>query len=264
MEAPAVQYVTTGDGIRIAYTVCGNGPPVVVLNEPTTSHVELEWSQPVLRDMLERLAERTTLVRLDIRGTGLSDRVTMPGEDPVFSDVRAVVDRLGWKQYTLCGVNSLTPAAIIYAARYPQDVTHLVLLDPVLRVMDMVTSPQLTAIMTAARADWTIASEMIGFQVFGVGRAESRGFGAYIRSCVDPSFYGLALRTRDILDATAAASNVKAPTFLVRHAGHPYVSAEIVREMAATIPNASLVTVPGQYADNPVGLVDRVLAWLLP
>lgn len=262
MLPPPVQYATTNDGVRIAFTVSGNGPPVVVLSEPSASHVELEWSQPVLGAILAGLVERVRLVRLDIRTTGLSDRPPTPGTDPVLGDVQAVVERLGLTNYALAGVQGLAPAAIVYAARFPEAVDRLVLIDPALRVIDMVASPQLSAIITAAQADWTIATEAIGLHVFGVGRLESKDFGAYIRQCIGPEFYRVALQATQILDATLAASEVRARTLVVRHAGHPYISAERAREVAASIPGAQMITVPGLWADDPAGMTERILSWL--
>jgi pimeloyl-ACP methyl ester carboxylesterase len=262
MIPPPVQFVTTEDGVRIAFTVCGEGPPLVLLTEPTLSHVELEWQQPIIGRMLRRLAERVTLVRLDVRATGLSDRVTEPGQDPVFAELDAVLKRLDIRAFALVGVHSLAPAAIVYATRHA-GVTHLGLIDPALRVADMVGSPQLAAVITAAAADWTIASEVVGSQVFGVGRAETREFGAYVRSCIEPSFYRIALLAPGILDATASAPDVRVPTLVIRHAEHPYVTAAVVRGVAAAIPGAQMVTAPGLWADDPEGFTDRLLEWLL-
>jgi pimeloyl-ACP methyl ester carboxylesterase len=203
------------------------------------------------------------MVRIDVRGTGLSDRPAAPGTDPVHEELRLVLGRLGIDRYAIAAQQSLAPAAIIYAAAHPDEVTALVLVDPALRVLDMVASPQLTAVMVAANADWTIASEVIGRQVFGIGRQEAQAFGAYIRSCITPQFYGMALQAAGILDATVAAEQVKAPTLVVRHEAHPYISAEIARDVTSSIPGASQVTTPGLWADDPVALTDRVLAWLL-
>jgi pimeloyl-ACP methyl ester carboxylesterase len=262
-RAPLVQYTTTADGVRIAYTVAGEGPPVLILNEPTASHVELEWSQPIIGDILARLAERVTVVRLDMRATGLSERVSTPGTDPVMAEVDAVIARLELQTFSLVGVQAISPAAVIYAARHPEQVTRLALIDPSLRVADMVGSPQLVALMTAALADWTIATEAFGVQVFGVGRAESQTFGAYIRACIDPEFYRVALMATSILDATSAAPDVRVPTLVVRHKEHPFVTADIAGQVAAAIAGAGLVTVPGRWADDPAGLADRVLDWML-
>jgi hypothetical protein len=41
------------------------------------------------------------------------------------------------------------------------------------------------------------------------------------------------------------------------------VTAEIARELAAVIPDAEMMTVPGLWADDPIGVTDRVLSWVL-
>ena len=57
--------------------------------------------------------------------------------------------------------------------------------------------------------------------------------------------------------------DVKARTLVVRHEDHPYITAEVARGVTAAIPGASQITVPGLWADDPIGFTDRVLDWLL-
>jgi pimeloyl-ACP methyl ester carboxylesterase len=72
------------------------------------------------------------------------------------------------------------------------------------------------------------------------------------------------LRTPVYIDATAAAPNVKSPTLVMRHAQHPFVTAEVARNVTASIPGASLITIPGLWADDPAANVtDRSLDWAL-
>jgi hypothetical protein len=63
-----VEYVTTSDGVRIAYAKRGRGPAVVWMPPLPARHVELEWEQPGDRRWLEGLAGRYTLVQYDPRG----------------------------------------------------------------------------------------------------------------------------------------------------------------------------------------------------
>ncbi len=44
---PAVHYVTTADGVRIAYTVTGEGPPVLSCPDWLTSHVNSSGPGPL-------------------------------------------------------------------------------------------------------------------------------------------------------------------------------------------------------------------------
>jgi len=72
---PEVRYCTTTDGVRIAYTVTGEGPPVLYCVDPLISHVQLEWSHPVGSRIFREFARSNTLIRFDFRGCGLSDRM---------------------------------------------------------------------------------------------------------------------------------------------------------------------------------------------
>jgi len=90
---PAVHYVMTADGVRIAYTVTGNRPPILFCSELVSSHVQLEWSQPVMGPLLSEFARYNTLIRFDPRGSGLSDRVLGQTLDEFVLDIEAVVGR---------------------------------------------------------------------------------------------------------------------------------------------------------------------------
>ena len=70
---PEIRYGTTEDGVRIAYAVTGNGPPIVCATEPMTSHVQLEWAQPV-SNWYRGLACGNILIRFDPVGVVFEDR----------------------------------------------------------------------------------------------------------------------------------------------------------------------------------------------
>src|SRR6185503_2101413 len=68
-----IRFCTTVDGVRIAYSTMGDGPPLVIPPQLVT-HLEADLVEGPLADVYEALAQRHTLVRFDMRGTGLSDR----------------------------------------------------------------------------------------------------------------------------------------------------------------------------------------------
>jgi class 3 adenylate cyclase len=260
MAAPQVRYCTASDGVRIAYTVTGSGPPLVNVTEPAVSHVELEWSHPVFGRMWPRLAERTTLIRFDERRTGLSDRETQPALPP-YLDLEGVVAKVGLGRFALVAAQSASPGAIMYAALNPERVTHLVLLDGILRVTDLLGTPQVQAMVAAAAADFTMATEAIGAAALGVGRDEVKDYGEYIRKCIGPEFFDTARAVE--YDASDFAPKVAAPTLVLRHTGLQYVTMEMARELAAAIPDSTLTTVGGMWADDIEGVADRVLDFVL-
>jgi len=67
-----VRFATTADGVRIAYSVAGDSPPLVKIS-PRVSHIEFDWDSPAWGPWWRELARNHTLIRFDQRGCGLSD-----------------------------------------------------------------------------------------------------------------------------------------------------------------------------------------------
>ncbi len=122
-----IRFCEAPDGVRIAYSLIGRGPPLVMLSGGHC-HLELDLESPVLGHWFSELSRRHSLVRLDTRGFGLSDRgVVDHSLDAVVSDVHAVVDALGLDRIAMLAWLGGTPFALTYANRFPGRVSHLVL-----------------------------------------------------------------------------------------------------------------------------------------
>ena len=93
MEPPAVQYVTTSDGYDIAYTISGEGPPLVLTPTPF-GHLSNDW-QWWKRSLLEALTQRFRLVRYDSRGQGMSSRGLGEGFETLKDGLTVVQRRRG-------------------------------------------------------------------------------------------------------------------------------------------------------------------------
>ena len=70
--APRVQYATTSDGVKIAYTIDGQGQAVVYLQP--YSNQQLDWRHPEMVNWYLSLARDYSLIRYDGRNFGLSQR----------------------------------------------------------------------------------------------------------------------------------------------------------------------------------------------
>jgi pimeloyl-ACP methyl ester carboxylesterase len=100
-----IRFCTAADGVRIAYALVGEGPPLVKAPNWLT-HLEFEWSSPVWRHWWEELAKDYLVVRFDQRGSGLSDRsVGEQSFDTWVSDLGTVVDDLGLDRFALLGIS---------------------------------------------------------------------------------------------------------------------------------------------------------------
>ncbi len=104
MDAPRIQYTKTADGVDIAFTVFGQGPPLVSAPGLGASHLQMEWDVLDMRAQLEGLAERATVVRYDPRGVGMSQRDAVDfSPEAMVLDLDAVVHRLGLERFALLG-----------------------------------------------------------------------------------------------------------------------------------------------------------------
>jgi pimeloyl-ACP methyl ester carboxylesterase len=122
-----IRFCTAPDGVQLAYSVVGKGPPLVRTGNWLT-HLDYDLKSPVWRHVVLGLAERHQLLRYDSRGTGLSQR----GVDEIsferwVGDIETVVDAAGLSRFILLGISQGASTAIAYAVRHPERVSHLIL-----------------------------------------------------------------------------------------------------------------------------------------
>jgi Tol biopolymer transport system component/serine/threonine protein kinase/pimeloyl-ACP methyl ester carboxylesterase len=122
-----IRFCTTADGVRIAYAMVGEGPPLVKAAN-WLNHLEFDWRSPVWRHLLEEFGRDHLLVRYDERGNGLSDwDVENFTFEAFVQDLATVVDTLGLDRFPILGISQGGPVAIAYAVRHPERVSHLIL-----------------------------------------------------------------------------------------------------------------------------------------
>jgi hypothetical protein len=74
METPRTRYVRNGD-VSIAYQVYGTGDVDLLYVPGGNTQLELTWEEPSITKYYERLGSFARVIRMDKRGTGLSDRL---------------------------------------------------------------------------------------------------------------------------------------------------------------------------------------------
>jgi proline iminopeptidase len=122
-----VPYLEAADGTRLAYTEVGDGPPLLCLpGGPGRASAYLED--------LGGLTASRTLLRLDNRGTGMSEVPADPASlrfDRMADDVEALRAHLGLETADVLGHSAGTLLAQTWASRHPDRVRSLVLVTPV-------------------------------------------------------------------------------------------------------------------------------------
>ncbi|HPF25733.1 MAG TPA: alpha/beta fold hydrolase [Steroidobacteraceae bacterium] len=123
-----IRFVSSHDGVRLAYASSGREEPVVIKAATWLSHIEADWQSPVWQHLLRAMSLHGTFVRYDERGCGLSDwEVADLGFDSWVRDLETVVQAVGVERFVLLGISQGAAVSIAYAVRHPERVSHLVL-----------------------------------------------------------------------------------------------------------------------------------------
>lgn len=264
-STPAIHYALTPDGVRIAYYCIGSGPPVVVLNPNPSTHLTLEWGVPAIRAFYEKLAARAMLVRLDYRGSGLSERaiVSLTAED-VQLDIETVLDKLGLGQVALYSWGFGCTHAIRYAAQFPGRVSRLVLAEVSARVSNESLN-RMIAGLRGVNADVQIqtrANLIAGWS----DPDNAAGMAALITGAIDAATIPLWLRLVPSGDVSKLAGQVQAPALLIHAQDDVLFPIAGAQSLAASLPNAQMRIIPGAASLAPftdANAVEAALDFLL-
>jgi pimeloyl-ACP methyl ester carboxylesterase/AraC-like DNA-binding protein len=117
------------DCARIAYATNGSGFPIVKAPNWMT-HLKHDWTSPVYGHWYEFAVQLGKLVRMDLRGFGLSDWDTPSFTfDDMVGDMEVVLDHAQVETFDLVAVSHGCAFAMAYAARHPERVRKLVLVN---------------------------------------------------------------------------------------------------------------------------------------
>jgi pimeloyl-ACP methyl ester carboxylesterase len=225
------------------------------------SHIQMEWQWPEFRTLYERLAENRKLVRYDRRGTGLSERnVTDYPLNAHVLDLEAVVDCLGLERFALLGALASGPAAIAYAARHPERVSHLALWCTWARGSDYYRAPQARALISLIDKDWEVYTESAAQFLYGWSAGEeARQTAAYLRECItQEALLATHAALRDF-DVTALLPEVRSPTLILHRRQAPYPGLDVARGLASRITGARLALLEGSLLFPHLGDMESVL-----
>ncbi len=261
MNSPETRYARSGN-VHIAYQIVGDGPFDIVFVQGFLSNLEVQWEDPGLSHMFNRLGAFARVIIFDKRGSGLSDRVTdMPDLETRMDDVRAVMDAAGSAQAALIGGSEGGPMSILFAATYPQRTRALVLYGAYAHFHSWVLSAQqVEAFVASAEDNWGTGSSLASFAPNMVSNERFRAWWArFERLGTSPAGAIALARMNALIDVRDVLPSVRVPTLVLHRDRDPRVRLAAGRYLAAHIAGAKYVEIPGD--DHPiwVGDTDRVV-----
>lgn len=240
-----IRFATAPDGVRIAYALSGNGPPLLRAPHWMT-HLDWDWRGDALGPRLRALSLHSRLLRYDERGQGLSDREVEPATlDGCVGDMESVVDAAGWQRFGLFAASGGSPIAIRYAARHPERVTRLLLLGSYARGARVrgVSPEHLDAFARLLRDGWgednPAFRQMMTTQIWPAANAQQmQSFGHLQRVTCSAENAAKLVRSRTEFDASRDLPLIRCPTLVLHSPRDAAVPFEEGRMIAATVANA--------------------------
>jgi pimeloyl-ACP methyl ester carboxylesterase/DNA-binding winged helix-turn-helix (wHTH) protein len=252
--APPRQHIAfcrAADGVRLAYAVAGEGPPLVRAANWMT-HLGYDIESPVWNHWVRDLSDKHRFIRYDERGCGLSDwdATDFTFEDWV-ADLESVVEALGLGRFPLLGVSQGGAVAVAYAARHPERVSRLVLCGAYARGRAVRASgddeKRAAALdLELARVGWG-GDDPAFRQVFAAQflpdgtRADWAAFDQLQRRTTSPENAVRFLEEFGRIDVRDLARDVVCPTLIMHSRDDHRVPLRYGEELASLIPDSRLV-----------------------
>jgi class 3 adenylate cyclase/pimeloyl-ACP methyl ester carboxylesterase len=252
-----IKYCRAPDGVRLAYATVGSGPPLM-RSAHWLGHLEYDWELPIFRHFLLNLASTFSLTRYDARGNGLSDwNVGELFLDAWVSDMETVSDAAGLDCFPLLGVSQGCAVSIAFSVKHPERVTHLILLggfatganrNPHLTPADR---ERFAAMKTLMKLGWgsddpTFRQLFTSSMIPGATKEQADAFNELQRVSASPESAVRYIETVSDFDIRHLLPKVRVPTLVMHVRDDRRVPLASGRELAALIPGARFVSLPGK------------------
>jgi class 3 adenylate cyclase len=283
VQVPDTGYARSGD-LRLAYQQWGQGPRLLIV-PALLSNMEVTWEHEYTLRIFDLLGRHVSVAQFDKRGIGLSDR---PEEAPTLeeriADIVAVMDELGWESSSLLGVSEGGAMAQLFAVTYPERVEKLVLHNTFAPAQYRVLVQERTEAgdppIPSPREMWAGFERLIDAWPEGVqefvdwfmpSQSDNPSFrrwlGRLMRLSASPRDFRRQVESIWTLDPGDAPERITQPTLVVHVKGDRVLNVANGRVLAALVPDAAYVEVPGDdhfswVLSNWRDVVDPVLEFV--
>jgi pimeloyl-ACP methyl ester carboxylesterase len=217
---------------------------------------------------MDRLAEHFTVIRYDKPGCGLSDRDEIDlSFDGQVAAALAVADAVGATRVRLFGASQGGQLAAAIAARYPERVEALVLYGTCATGRDLAPAEVRDSLVALVRAHWGLGldamtrdfvADATAEEVQALNRLMWASASAPVAARLLEVYYDTDVR--DLLPA------IRARTLVLHREADRGTKFELGQQVAALIPGATLIPLPGSshlfYHGDWSAVLDATLSFL--
>jgi pimeloyl-ACP methyl ester carboxylesterase len=198
-------------------------------------------------DFIERLAEWFTVIRYDKPGCGLSDRDGIDlSFDGQVAAALAVADAAGADRFSLFGASQGGQVAAAIAAKHPERVAAMVLYGTCASGSDLIPAEVRDSVVALVRAHWGLGLKALAGAFVADPTAEDvAAMARFQRASASAAVAARLLEVYYETDIRALLPEVRARTAVLHREGDRGTKFELGREVAALIPGATLIPLPG-------------------
>ena len=242
---PVIHHCTTNN-VTIAYWIAGEGPPLVWL-PPMHGHIELEAQLNVFALDYGWLASAYRLIRLDFRGSGMSQHVG--GGTNFDLDINAVLDDLAIERAALVGVGPAGMLSVMYAHAHPHRLTHLVLSETMPSFDAVGEDSRFTALLRLLEMNTTKCNtETLASLFFGWSANDAREYAQILRASQTREEAVETMVKMLRIDVTPLLPEMTVPTLVVHRRDATLVPTSIARIVADRHPRRPSVGIARRWS----------------
>lgn len=273
MDVPETRYAVAPDGQQIAYQVTGAGDVDLVLMQGAVAHLELQWEDPRLTRLFERLSAFSRLIRFDRRGMGMSGVLDhLPTLEEQVDDFRVVMDAVGSERAAVMGTIDGGTFALAFAAEHPGRARA---------VIGFETAPRFTpsddddyGVDVEAMSPFVEATQVMDLDaqisIIAPSRKDDPAFRSWFRRYTRSAQSGVPIQAvmmmlmqHDIRDRLGA---IEAPVLVLHRTSHTFLPIRSGRALARALPDGRLVELSGDgtaiFAADVDEVADEIQAFL--
>jgi pimeloyl-ACP methyl ester carboxylesterase/DNA-binding winged helix-turn-helix (wHTH) protein len=242
-----IEFAQTRDSAKLAYAIVGTGMPVVRAAHWMT-HLHWDWRTPLLASLFAHFTSKYRYLRYDGRGYGLSELGTgLTDIDKQIDDLEAVVHAAGLRRFRLVGTSGGGAVAMGFAARHPQQVSHLVLIGAFAQGLLHRGEPEVArqtfeAFVQGWGQDNPAARQLMTSTLFpGASAEECRAFNNLQRMSCSAEQAVESHRVSNQTDLTDRLHAIRSPTLVLHCTGDARIPFDQGRLLATRIHGAEFV-----------------------
>ncbi|MBD3665987.1 adenylate/guanylate cyclase domain-containing protein [Sulfitobacter sp. TSTF-M16] len=267
MKRPKTQYAKCGE-LNIAYQVFGDGPFDLLFALGWLTNVEYGWESPDYSRFLKKLGQRARVIVFDKRGTGMSDRdVGVATLEQRSEDINAVLDAVGSERAVLFGVSEGGAMSSVFAATFPERVSHLILNGSRSKYQWAEDYPyglqkdEAEAEIAGFIENWGEPFALLsGAPSISKDHSAAEWYAAYLRYSASPRTAENFTRMNYQIDYRDILQTIQVPTMILHREDDQWCPIFHARYLAANIPKAELRVIPGDDHIVWYGDQDRLIA----